>query len=40
MTPLADAEVRIEPLTVHHVAAMDALARDDGIGRFTRVSIP
>ena len=40
MTSLADGDIRLEPLTAEHAAAMDALARDDDVARFTRVPEP
>jgi RimJ/RimL family protein N-acetyltransferase len=40
VTPLADGDIRLEPLTVEHAAAMDALARDGDVARFTRVPDP
>lgn len=40
MTSLADGDIRLEPLTDQHAAAMDAIARDDEVARFTRVPVP
>jgi RimJ/RimL family protein N-acetyltransferase len=40
VTSLADGDIRLEPLTQRHAAAMDALARDEGVARFTRVPDP
>ena len=40
MTPLSDGDIRLEPLTAGHAAAMDALARDRDVARFTRVPDP
>lgn len=40
MTSLADGDIQLEPLTAEHAAAMDALARDDDVARFTRVPEP
>ena len=40
MTPLSDGDIRLEPLTAAHAAAMDALARDQDVARFTRVPDP
>ena len=42
MTSLSDGDIRLEPLTAQHAAAMDALARDHDVDRFTRVpdSVP
>src|SRR5262249_33937647 len=33
-------DIRLEPLTAEHAAAMDALARDEDVARFTRVPEP
>jgi RimJ/RimL family protein N-acetyltransferase len=38
--PLADGDIRLDPLTAAHAAAMDALARDRDVARFTRVPDP
>jgi RimJ/RimL family protein N-acetyltransferase len=35
-----DGDIRLEPLTAEHGDAMDALAREDGVARFTRVPVP
>ena len=40
MTSLSDGDIRLEPLTAEHAAAMDALARDQDVTRFTRVPEP
>lgn len=40
MRPLADGDIRLDPLTAAHAAAMDALARDRDVARFTRVPDP
>ena len=40
MTSPTDGDIRLEPLTAEHEAAMDALARDDGVAEFTRVPAP
>jgi RimJ/RimL family protein N-acetyltransferase len=40
VTSLADGDIRLEPLIAEHAAAMDALARDDDVARFTRVPEP
>ena len=40
MTSLVDGDIRLEPLTAQHAAAMDALARDEDVARFTRVPEP
>jgi len=40
VTSLTDGDIRLEPLTAEHAAAMDALARDDGVAEFTRVPVP
>ena len=40
MTSLSDGDIRLEPLTAAHAAAMDALARDQDVDRFTRVPDP
>jgi RimJ/RimL family protein N-acetyltransferase len=40
VTPLGDGDIRLEPLAAAHAEAMDALARDDGVARFTRVPDP
>ena len=40
MTSLSDGDIRLEPLTAEHAAAMDALARDQDVTRFTRVLEP
>jgi RimJ/RimL family protein N-acetyltransferase len=40
VTSLSDGDIRLEPLTVEHAAAMDALARDQDVDRFTRVPDP
>ena len=40
MTSLSDGDIRLEPLTAEHAAAMDALARDQDVARFTRVPEP
>lgn len=39
---LADGDIRLEPLTAEHGPAMEGLARDDEVARFTRVpeSVP
>ena len=40
MTSLADGDIRLESLTAQHADAMDALAHDDGVARFTRLPVP
>jgi len=40
VTSLSDGDIRLEPLTAEHADAMDALARDDDVARFTRVPDP
>jgi len=40
VTAPGDGDIRLEPLTAAHAAAMDELARDDGVTRFTRVPDP
>jgi len=40
VTSLSDGDIRLEPLTAQHAAAMDALARDQDVDRFTRVPDP
>ncbi len=40
MRALADGDIRLEPLIAAHAAAMDALARDQDVARFTRVPDP
>ena len=40
MTSLVDGDIRLEPLTAEHAAAMDALAHDVDVARFTRVPEP
>jgi len=40
VTHLVDGDIRLEPLTAEHAAAMDALARDDDVARFTRIPVP
>jgi len=40
VTSPVDADIRLEPLTAEHAAAMDALARDEGVARFTRLPDP
>jgi RimJ/RimL family protein N-acetyltransferase len=40
VTALVDGDIRLEPLTAEHAGVMDALARDDGVARFTRVPVP
>ena len=40
MTPLVDADIRLDPLAAEHAAAMDVLARDEDVARFTRVPEP
>ncbi|MHB8641779.1 MAG: GNAT family N-acetyltransferase [Gaiellaceae bacterium] len=40
MTELADGDIRLDPLTAEHAAAMDALARDEDVARFTRIPEP
>jgi RimJ/RimL family protein N-acetyltransferase len=40
VTSLTDGDIRLEPLTAEHAAAMDALARDQDVDRFTRVPDP
>jgi len=40
VTSLSDGDIRLEPLTAEHAAAMDALARDLDVDRFTRVPDP
>ena len=40
MTSLVDGDIRLEPLSAEHAAAMDELARDVDVARFTRVPEP
>ena len=40
MTSLADGDIRLDPITAEHASAMDALARDEDVARFTRVPDP
>jgi RimJ/RimL family protein N-acetyltransferase len=40
VTSLSDGDIRLEPLTAQHAAAMDALARDQDVDRFTRIPDP
>jgi RimJ/RimL family protein N-acetyltransferase len=40
VTSLSDGDIRLDPLTLQHAGAMDALARDDGVARFTRLPVP
>ena len=40
MTSLSDGDIRLEPLTAAHAEAMDTLARDQDVARFTRVPEP
>jgi RimJ/RimL family protein N-acetyltransferase len=40
VTSLADGDIRLEPLKTQHAAAMDELARDEDVARFTRVPTP
>jgi RimJ/RimL family protein N-acetyltransferase len=40
VTSLADGDIQLAPLTAEHAPAMDALARDDDVARFTRVPEP
>jgi RimJ/RimL family protein N-acetyltransferase len=40
VSSLVDDDIRLEPLTDEHGAAMDALARDEDVARFTRVPEP
>jgi RimJ/RimL family protein N-acetyltransferase len=40
VTSLSDGAIRLEPLTAEHAAAMDALARDQDVDRFTRIPDP
>jgi RimJ/RimL family protein N-acetyltransferase len=40
VTELADGDIRLDPLTAEHATAMDALARDDDVVRFTRLPEP
>jgi RimJ/RimL family protein N-acetyltransferase len=40
VTSLADGDIRLEPLDTRHGDAMDALARDEGVARFTRLPEP
>ena len=37
---LTGGDIRLEPLTAQHAAAMDALARDTDVARFTRIPEP
>jgi RimJ/RimL family protein N-acetyltransferase len=37
---VTDGVVRLEPLSAEHADAMDALARDEGVARFTRIPEP
>ena len=40
MSSFVDGDIRLEPLTAEHGAAMDALARDEDVARFTRLPEP
>jgi len=40
VTSLVDGDIRLEPLSAEHADPLDALARDDGVARFTRVPVP
>jgi RimJ/RimL family protein N-acetyltransferase len=40
VSSFVDADIRLEPLTAEHGAAMDALARDEDVARFTRLPEP
>ena len=40
MTSLADGDIQLAPLAAEHAPAMDELARDDDVARFTRVPEP
>jgi RimJ/RimL family protein N-acetyltransferase len=40
VTQLSEGDIRLEPLTAAHAGAMDALARDQDVARFTRVPEP
>jgi RimJ/RimL family protein N-acetyltransferase len=40
VTSLVDGDIRLDPLAAEHSAAMDALARDVDVARFTRVPEP
>jgi RimJ/RimL family protein N-acetyltransferase/SAM-dependent methyltransferase len=40
VSSFVDGDIRLEPLTAEHGAAMDALARDEDVARFTRVPEP
>jgi RimJ/RimL family protein N-acetyltransferase len=40
VTSLADGDIRLEPLTALHAAAMDELARDEDVAPFTRIPTP
>jgi RimJ/RimL family protein N-acetyltransferase len=40
VTELVDGDIRLDPLTAEHAAAMDALARDEDVVRFTRLPEP
>jgi RimJ/RimL family protein N-acetyltransferase len=40
VTPLVNGDIRLEPLTGEHAPAMDALALDEDVARFTRVPEP
>jgi RimJ/RimL family protein N-acetyltransferase len=40
VSSLVDGDIRLEPLSADHATAMDALARDDCVARFTRIPAP
>jgi RimJ/RimL family protein N-acetyltransferase len=40
VSSFVDGDIRLDPLTAEHGAAMDALARDEDVARFTRVPDP
>jgi RimJ/RimL family protein N-acetyltransferase len=40
VTSLDDGDIQLEPLTAQHATAMDELARDEDVARFTRVPTP
>ena len=40
MTPFVEGDIRLEPLAPEHADAMDAIAREDGVARFTRIPVP
>ena len=40
MTSPTDGDIRLDPLTAQHAAAMDELARDEDVAPFTRIPTP